>query len=149
MLWLMLLAPLCGAFVNGLLLRKAPKLVSHIVAVAAMAVSFAAALTVYMGMMKSGGAPQTYLAFDWLDAGNFHAPFKYIVDRLSGLMMLVVTGIGTLIHIYAGGYMHEEKSTYRFFTYLNLFVFMMLQLVMGDNLMVMSVLIPADWLLVP
>jgi NADH-quinone oxidoreductase subunit L len=139
MLWLMLLAPLCGAFLNGLVLRKAPKLVSHVVAVAAMAVSFAAALTVYLGMMKSGGAPQTYLAFDWLDAGNFHAPFKYIVDRLSGLMMLVVTGIGTLIHIYAGGYMHEEKSTYRFFTYLNLFVFMMLQLVMGDNLMVMFV----------
>jgi NADH-quinone oxidoreductase subunit L len=135
----MLLAPLCGAFVNGLLLRKAPKIVSHVVAVAAMAVSFVAALTMYLGMMKSGGEPQTYLAFDWLDAGNFHAPFKYIVDRLSGLMMLVVTGIGTLIHIYAGGYMHEEKSTYRFFTYLNLFVFMMLQLVMGDNLMVMFV----------
>jgi NADH-quinone oxidoreductase subunit L len=135
----MLLAPLCGAFVNGLILRKAPKIVSHMVAVGAMLVSFAAAVSVYLVMMRNGGEPQTYLAFDWLDAGGFHAPFKYIVDRLSGLMMLVVTGIGTLIHIYAGGYMHEESSTYRFFTYLNLFVFMMLQLVMGDNLMVMFV----------
>lgn len=139
MLWIMLLAPLVGAALNGLVLRKASKTVSHLVAVGAMAVSFAAALSMYLGMMKQGGEPTTYLAFDWLDAGGFHAPFKYIVDRLSGLMMLVVTGIGTLIHIYAGGYMHEEKSTARFFSYLNLFVFMMLQLVMGDNLMVMFV----------
>jgi NADH-quinone oxidoreductase subunit L len=139
MLWLMLLAPLCGALVNGLFLRNAPKIVSHMVAVGAMLISFAAAMSVYLVMMRDGGQPQTYLAFNWLDAGGFHAPFKYIVDRLSGLMMLVVTGIGTLIHIYAGGYMHEEPSTSRFFTYLNLFVFMMLQLVMGDNLMVMFV----------
>lgn len=139
MLWIMLLAPLVGAVLNGLVLRKSPKLVSHLVAVGAMMVSFAAAISVFMQMMKSGGEAQTFLAFPWLDAGDFHAPFKYIVDRLSGLMMLVVTGIGTLIHIYAGGYMHEEESTSRFFTYLNLFVFMMLQLIMGDNLMVMFV----------
>jgi len=138
-LWIMLLAPLVGAALNGLLLRKSPKIVSHLVAVGAMTVSFAAAVSVFLNMLKNGGEPQTYLAFEWLDAGGFHAPFKYIVDRLSGLMMLVVTGIGTLIHIYAGGYMHEESTTYRFFTYLNLFVFMMLQLVMGDNLMVMFV----------
>ncbi|MEI6397163.1 MAG: NADH-quinone oxidoreductase subunit L [Pseudomonadota bacterium] len=139
MLWVMLLAPLVGAFLNGLVLRKAPKLVSHMIAVGAMAIAFAAALSMYLGMMHDGGEPKTYMAFEWLDAGGFHAPFKYIVDRLSGLMMLVVTGIGMLIHIYAGGYMHEETSTYRFFAYLNLFVFMMLQLVMGDNLMVMFV----------
>ncbi len=139
MLWIMLLAPLVGAVLNGLVLRKSPKLVSHLVAVGAMAVSFGAAVSIFIQMMKAGGEPQTFLAFNWLDAGEFHAPFKYIVDRLSGLMMLVVTGIGTLIHIYAGGYMHEEASTSRFFTYLNLFVFMMLQLVMGDNLMVMFV----------
>lgn len=138
-LWIMLLAPLVGAVLNGLLLRKSPKMISHLVAVASMAVSFGCAVYLFMDMMKSGGEPKTYLAFNWLDAGGFHAPFKYIIDRLSGLMMLVVTGIGTLIHIYAGGYMHEEASTSRFFTYLNLFVFMMLQLVMGDNLMVMFV----------
>jgi NADH-quinone oxidoreductase subunit L len=139
MLWIMLLSPLVGAAINGLFLRKSPKVVSHLVAIAAMVVSFGAALSLFLDMMKSGGEPQTYLAFQWLDAGGFVAPFKYIVDRLSGLMMLVVTGIGTLIHIYAGGYMHEEASTARFFAYLNLFVFMMLQLVMGDNLMVMFV----------
>lgn len=139
LLWIMLLAPLVGAFLNGFVLRKSPKIVSHMVAVGAMAISFAAAVAIFMSMMQQGGEPQTFFAFDWLDAGGFHAPFKYIVDRLSGMMMLIVTGIGTLIHIYAGGYMHEEKSTARFFAYLNLFVFMMLQLVMGDNLMVMFV----------
>ncbi len=139
MLWVMLLAPLVGAILNGLLLRKAPKLVSHLVAIAAMAIAFAAAVSMFLEMMHSGGEAKTFLAFDWLDAGGFHAPFKYVVDRLSGLMMLVVTGVGMLIHIYAGGYMHEEVTTYRFFAYLNLFVFMMLQLVMADNLMVMFV----------
>ncbi|MCX6115935.1 MAG: NADH-quinone oxidoreductase subunit L [Proteobacteria bacterium] len=139
MLWIVLLAPLVGAIVNGLFLRKASKNVSHGVGVLAMAVSFAAAVAVFMKMYSSNGEPQIYFAFDWLQAGGFSAPFKYLVDHLSGMMMLVVTGIGTLIHIYAGGYMHEEESTYRFFTYLNLFVFMMLQLVLGDNLMVMFV----------
>lgn len=139
MLWIMLLAPLVGAALNGLLLRKMSKGVSHLVGVLAMATSFAAAVSLFLNFMHAGGQPQTFLAFDWLNAGGFHAPFKYMVDRLSGMMMLVVTGIGTLIHIYAGGYMHEEEKTYRFFTYLNLFVFMMLQLVMGDNLMVMFV----------
>lgn len=139
MLWIMLLAPLVGAIVNGLFLRKASKTVSHIVGVLAMATAFAAAVSVFMEFMHEGGQPKTFLAFEWLKAGGFGAPFKYMVDRLSAMMMLVVTGIGTLIHIYAGGYMHEEEKTYRFFTYLNLFVFMMLQLVMGDNLMVMFV----------
>lgn len=139
LLWIMLLAPLVGAFVNGLLLRKASKNVSHLIGVLAMAVAFACAVVLFMNFMKEEGKPQTFLAFEWLKAGGFEAPFKYMLDRLSGMMMLVVTGIGTLIHIYAGGYMHEEPKTYRFFTYLNLFVFMMLQLVMGDNLMVMFV----------
>lgn len=139
MLWLMLLSPLVGAFLNGLILRRAPKAVSHLVGIVAMTVSFAAAVIVFLEMMREGGEPKTYLAFEWLSAGEFNAPFKYLVDRLSGVMMLIITGIGTLIHIYAGGYMHEEAKTYRFFAYLNLFVFMMLQLVMGDNLMVMFV----------
>lgn len=139
LLWIMLLAPLVGAIINGLFLRRASKNVSHLVGVLAMATAFASAVGLFMQFMNQGGEPQTFLAMDWLKAGGFEAPFKYMVDRLSGMMMLVVTGIGTLIHIYAGGYMHEEPKTYRFFTYLNLFVFMMLQLVMGDNLMVMFV----------
>jgi len=139
MLWLMILFPLLGAALNGLLLRNASKGVSHTVGVVAMAASFACAVMAYMQFMSGGGEPIVYKGFPWIDAGRFSAPFNIILDRLSGLMMLVVTGIGTLIHIYAGGYMHEEDKTWRFFSYLNLFVFMMLLLVMGDNLLVMFV----------
>lgn len=139
MLWLVILFPLLGAFLNGLILRKAPKPVSHIVGSAALVAAFFCALTVYIPWLAGGGEAQVFKGFDWLEAGGFRAPFQLILDRLSGLMMLIVTGIGSLIHIYAGGYMHEEKTTWRFFSYLNLFVFMMLLLVLGDNLLVMFV----------
>ncbi|MCX6123250.1 MAG: NADH-quinone oxidoreductase subunit L, partial [Proteobacteria bacterium] len=139
MLWVMLLAPLFGEVLNGLVLQRASKRISHIVGVAAMATSFVAAVRIFVDFMSAGGQTQTFFAFDWIQAGEFQAPFKYMIDRLSAMMMLVVTGVGTLIHIYAGGYMNEEERTYRFFSYLNLFVFMMLQLVMADNLMVMFV----------
>lgn len=139
MIWLMIFFPLLGAVLNGLILRKSPKVVSHAVAVGAMVASFICAVVTYVGMMKSGGAAQVIQGMPWISAGGFSAPFNLILDRLSGLMILVVTGIGSLIHIYAGGYMHEEERTSRFFSYLNLFVFMMLLLVLGDNMLVMFV----------
>ncbi len=139
MIWLMILFPLLGAFINGLVLRKAPKSVSHAVAVGAMLASFACAAVTFAHLMGSGGEAKVIHGFPWISAGGFSAPFNLILDRLSGLMILIVTGIGSLIHIYAGGYMHEEKSTSRFFSYLNLFVFMMLLLVLGDNMLVMFV----------
>ena len=139
LLWLVILFPLLGAALNGLLLRKVSKTVSHIVGASALIASFACALTAYMQMMSAGGEGQVIFGFDWLEAGSFKAPFQFILDRLSGMMMLIITGIGSLIHIYAGGYMHEEKATWRFFSYLNLFVFMMLLLVLGDNLLIMFI----------
>ncbi len=138
-LWLTILCPLIGAITNGLFLRKASKTVSHLVGVTAMAVAFGSALVTFWQFYQNDFQSQTFFGFDWISAGSFNAPFKIVLDRLSALMMLVVTGIGTLIHIYAGGYMHEEEKTYRFFTYLNLFVFMMMMLVLGDNLLVMFV----------
>lgn len=139
LLWIMLLSPLVGAILNGLILRNANKKVSHVVGVIAMAVSFACAIGVFLNFMSGDRTPQIHFGFNWIEAGNFSAPFSYLIDRLSVIMILIITGIGTLIHIYAGGYMHEEERTGRFFSYLNLFVFMMLQLVLGDNLLVMFV----------
>lgn len=139
LLWLVILFPLLGAVLNGFFLRKVPKSVSHIVGAAALIASFVCALTLYLQLMGAGGDAKIVFALDWLEAGGFKAPFQFILDRLSGLMMLIITGIGSLIHIYAGGYMHEEKATWRFFSYLNLFVFMMLLLVLGDNMMVMFI----------
>src|SRR5687768_15937064 len=141
MLWLVILFPLLGAFLNGLVLRRVPNLVSHVVGCAALVASFICALLVYLDFLGAGGEAQVIEGMRWLEAGGFNAPVNLILDRLSGMMMLLVTGIGSLIHIYAGGYMRHEagKSTWRVVSCLNLFVFMMLLLVLGDNMLVMFV----------
>jgi len=79
------------------------------------------------------------LPFNWLDAGAFHVPFGFYLDQLSSIMVLVVTGVGFLIHIYAVGYMAHESGFYRFFAYLNLFMFFMLTLVLANNYLLMFV----------
>ncbi|MBP9706708.1 MAG: NADH-quinone oxidoreductase subunit L [Oligoflexales bacterium] len=145
MFWIAIIAPLIGAILNGFVLRQASKPVSHIVGVGAMAISFACSLVVVLNYFTGDGNQTEALryAFSWIEVGSFSVPFEFILDRLSLLMLLVVTGIGLLIHIYAGGYMAEEEGTYRhtarFFAYLNLFVFMMLMLVLGNNLLLMFV----------
>jgi NADH-quinone oxidoreductase subunit L len=139
MLWYVVLFPLLGAVLNGFLLPKNSKMLSHLVAIGAMLGAFICAALTYKEFMAAGGEATISYGFDWITAGTFKVPFELVLDRLSGMMLLVVTGIGTLIHIYAGGYMHDETTTYRFFSYLNLFVFMMLLLVLGNNLLVMFV----------
>jgi len=82
---------------------------------------------------------QPYLGFEWMEAGGFRVPFSLLVDPLSSLMTLVVTGVGALIHIYSLGYMAHDEERVRFFSYLNLFTFFMLLLVLGGNLPLMFV----------
>src|SRR5205085_6800789 len=77
--------------------------------------------------------------FVWIQAGGFHANFGLLLDHLSGLMILVVTGVGFLIHVYSIGYMQEDPGFYRFFAYLNLFMFSMLVLVLANNYLLMFV----------
>ncbi len=137
--WLVIFFPLLGSFLNGVPLRHAPKGVSHVVGASALIAAFICALITYANFMSQGGEALVIPGMEWINAGGFKAPFNFILDRLSGMMMLIITGIGSLIHIYAGGYMHEEDRTYRFFSYLNLFVFMMLLLVLGDNMLVMFI----------
>jgi NADH-quinone oxidoreductase subunit L len=139
LLWLVIFLPLLGCLINSFALRRLPKSVAHIVGSAALVGSFVCALITFIQFFNSGGETAIIYGFDWIEAGGFRAPFQIVLDRLSGFMMLMVTGIASLIHIYAGGYMHEEKQTWRFFAYLNLFVFMMLLLVMGENLLVMFI----------
>ena len=109
LLALMILFPLVGAALNGLILRnRVSKTVSHVVGAVAMILSACCAVGVYMSVAPWVQAePTIFRAFDWIKAGDFEAPMRFIVDPLSGLMILVVTVIGSLIHIYAGGYMHE------------------------------------------
>jgi NADH-quinone oxidoreductase subunit L len=139
MLWMVILFPLLGAIINGFFLRKVSKKFAHIVGSAALIASFICALLTFIDFVGSGGEASIRFGFDWLEAGDFRAPFQIVLDRLSGFMMVMVTGVASLIHIYAGGYMHDEKETWRFFAYLNFFVFMMLLLVLGENLLVMFI----------
>ncbi|NNE71633.1 MAG: NADH-quinone oxidoreductase subunit L, partial [Rhodothermales bacterium] len=131
---LMILLPLAGAVINGLLplffpaLRKNELLVAT-VGTAAVAIPFAVAVSLFVA---DAGGISTF--FTWMAAGDFSVDFAYRVDHLSLLMTMIVTGVGSLIHLYSAGYMHKDPGYWRFFAYLNLFIFAMLNLVLGDNL---------------
>ncbi|MFB3917971.1 MAG: NADH-quinone oxidoreductase subunit L [Terriglobales bacterium] len=140
-LWLIPLLPLAGAAVNGLFGRHYSRKVVTTVALASTAASFAWAICVaarFLGLPESA-IPHTETYATWLRAGSFAAPYALMVDQLSVVMTLVVTGVGFLIHVYSVGYMGHEGGYYRFFSYLNLFMFFMLTLVLSDNYLLMFV----------
>jgi NADH-quinone oxidoreductase subunit L len=93
---------------------------------------------VLFGMVSSGSALDVHL-FDWFQVGDVNIPFAFLIDRLSISMLLIISGIGALIHIYSVGYMHDDEGFNRFFSYLNLFIFFMMILVMANNYVLMFV----------
>src|SRR6478609_9673612 len=141
MLLLIPLLPLAGFVINASLGRRLTKSISGGLACAAMIASFAVSAFLVSGVVGEHAAPLEFTAFEWIDSGNLRVPFTLRLDHLSALMILVITGIGSLIHIYSTGYMHEESdSEYaRYFSYLNLFASFMLVLVLGGNFPVMFV----------
>ena len=141
--WLIPAAPFLGALVCGLLhvgaLRRrkadpeAAGMLAGPVAIAAMAVAFAVSLKGFLELQ--GGAAQVWSTrYDWIPVGEFTVEWALVIDRLSSLMTLVVTGVGLLIHVYASGYMKGDRGYAKFFAYLNLFVGMMLMLVLSANM---------------
>ena len=142
MLLLIPLLPLAGFLVNAFFGRRLSKSLSGGLACAAMIASFAVSAWLVWGLLGTGtaGAIESTV-FEWIASGNLHVPFALRLDHLSAVMILVVTGIGSLIHIYSTGYMHEEPdSEYaRYFSYLNLFASFMLVLVLGASFPVMFV----------
>jgi NADH-quinone oxidoreductase subunit L len=142
-LWLIPLIPLAGAAVNGIFGRRLPKSMINAVAVGSVFLSFLWVLKVLsaLGMFGHEAPEQAYIEhyYTWIQSGALNVGLDLAVDRLSAVMLLVVTGVGTLIHIYAVGYMSHEGGYYRFFSYLNLFMFFMLTLVLGGNYLVMFV----------
>jgi len=137
-LWLIPILPLAGAAINGFLGKKSSR---HAVTTIALFFSGAAfAMTLWVALRFSSLALpyQEYLA-PWIRAGSFSADFAFYLDQLSLVMLLVVTGVGFLIHIYSVGYMWEEPGYYRFFSYLNLFMFFMLTLVLANNYLLMFI----------
>jgi len=132
-LWIIPLLPLLGSAINGLLGSKWSKTLVNTVALGSTGLSFACALEAVREFLAGGSQVFRKEFFDWLVAGNFRAGFDLQLDELTVVMLLVVTGVGFLIHIYSTGYMAHEEGYYRFFSYLNLFMFFMLILVLAAN----------------
>ena len=134
-LWLIPLLPLAGFIVNGLFGRRFSKGIINAIAMGAVFLSLA---WVVKTLFALGALNTAYTEhyFTWIQSGAFSVGCDLSVDRLTAVMLLVVTGIGSLIHIYAIGYMAHEGGYYRFFAYLNLFMFFMLTLVLAANYLV-------------
>jgi NADH-quinone oxidoreductase subunit L len=141
MLLLIPLVPFLGFVVNACIGRRLPKSVSGGVACVAMLLAFGVSVASVASMMGADSHTIRQDVFTWLPSGDLQIPFALRLDPLSALMILVVTGIGSLIHIYSIGYMHEETDGEyaRYFSYLNLFASFMLVLVLGANMPVMFV----------
>jgi NADH-quinone oxidoreductase subunit L len=139
-LWLIPLLPFAGFLVNGILGARLPKAVVSAVALLAPLASFGVVLNAAMAARGGAVLPHVEtLSYRWIDAGALHVDFSFVLDQLSLVMLLVVTGVGFLIHIYSVGYMHEDKGYWRYFAYLNLFLFFMTTLVLAGNALLMFV----------
>jgi NADH-quinone oxidoreductase subunit L len=140
-LWAIPLLPLAGAAINGLFGRHFKNTVVSTVALLFTAMSFGWAAWAVKTAWPGGGMtlPHIEALGTWIYAGKFSVPFGFYLDQLSMIMVLVVTGVGFLIHIYSVGYMAHEGGYYRFFAYLNLFMFFMLTLILANNYLLMFV----------
>ncbi len=137
-LWLIPIFPLLGFLVNGIFGKKLPKPFVSVIAIGSVAASFALVLLAINQLMPFTVA-YTESYYTWFQSGFLNVSVDFTVDRLTAVMLLVVTGVGLLIHTYAIGYMEKEGGYYRFFSYLNLFMFFMLVLVLASNLLVLFV----------
>jgi NADH-quinone oxidoreductase subunit L len=137
-LWLIPVLPLVGAAINGLLGRRFTRQWVAAVALASCGGSFALALDIAAKFTRLT-LPHTEVLTAWIRAGGLNVGYAFYLDQLSFVMLLVVTGVGFLIHIYSIGYMWDEGGFYRFFSYMNLFMFFMLTLVLANSYLLMFV----------
>jgi NADH-quinone oxidoreductase subunit L len=145
--WIILL-PLLTALVNGVFgaipWKKTPRIPGNVagaLATASVLGSFALAVSLYLRLTGKEGVSSAFEqnAFEWIKAGDFNIPMKFRLDGLSGILSLVVTGVGALIHLYSIGYMSHDENPARFFTYLNLFTSAMLVLILGASLPILFI----------
>ncbi|CAA9530981.1 MAG: NADH-ubiquinone oxidoreductase chain L [uncultured Thermoleophilia bacterium] len=139
--WASFAAPLVGCVLITLLADRVPRRVAGLVACAAMLVSFVLGVLAFLDL-RDRPAEERVVAdtiWTWLSAGDFRADVGILFDPLSAVMLLVVSGVGFLIHVYSLGYMHDDAQERRFFAYMNLFVFSMLILVLAGNLVLLLV----------
>ena len=129
--------PLIGFLINGLFGKKLSKSLVGLIGSASILAAFVCVLITFANFISGGMEVQYVTAFEWFNIGDTTLAMSFQIDQLSLIMMTLVTGVGFLIHLYSIGYMHDDENYNRFFAYLNLFVFFMLLLVMGDNYVVM------------
>ncbi|HSR50506.1 MAG TPA: NADH-quinone oxidoreductase subunit L [Acidobacteriota bacterium] len=138
---ILLLFPLLGAAINGLVGKRLPERAAGIIACSSVFLSFAVAVLSFFELLGLPHQERVHSVelFTWIQAGDFASQAAFLFDPLSAVMILVVTGVGFLIHLYSMGYMQGEDGYYRYFSYLNLFIFMMSVLVLADNYLLMFV----------
>ena len=134
----LLLSPFIGFLFNVFFGKKIGKTFSGTIGTLSVVVSFAVSIFFFLKVNESHQAIVINL-FDWIKFSNFSVKFGFLLDQLSLLWLLFVTGIGSLIHMYSISYMHDDENLHKFFAYLNLFIFFMIALVMGSNLLIMFI----------
>lgn len=139
LVWLVPLFPLIGFLINGLGRNTLSKAIVGFVGCLTVLSSFAVSIGVFLELNASASKSFVIPIFDWISAGSIKIPFSFMVDPLSAIMLLIVTGIGFLIHLYSTGYMSHDAGFAKFFAYLNLFIFFMLLLVLGSNYVIMFI----------
>jgi NADH-quinone oxidoreductase subunit L len=139
LVWLVPLLPLIGFVIIGLFGKKLSKGLVGTIGSGVVLGSFAVALGIFFELSGQAQKSFTIDLFSWITAGKLSIPFSFLIDPLSSLFLLIITGIGFLIHLYSTGYMHDDEGFARFFAYLNLFIFFMLLLVLGSNYLIMFV----------
>jgi NADH-quinone oxidoreductase subunit L len=139
LVWLVPLLPLLGFLLIGLSRNAFSKAVIGFIGCTTVLISFIISIGIFLELNSSAIKSFTIPLFDWIKAGTLSIPFSFLIDPLSSLMLLIVTGIGFLIHVYSTGYMHHDAGYGKFFSYLNLFIFFMLLLVLGSNYVVMFI----------
>ncbi len=139
LVWLVPLIPLLGFVINGLGRNTLSKGLIGFVGSSVIFVSFAISVAIFLALGADANKSHEVFLFDWISAGALHIPLSFLVDPLSSIMLLIITGVGFLIHIYSVGYMHDDDGFGKFFSYLNLFIFFMLLLVLGSNYIVMFI----------
>ena len=139
--YLVPLFPLIGFLINGLLRKWISKSLAGIVGSGAILASFILSVLIFLQVREEGFQPVTVTLFQFIHAGKLSIPFAFLVDPLSSLFLLIITGVGLLIHTYSTAYMHEEDEPdyAKYFCYLNLFVFSMLLLVLGNNFVILFI----------
>jgi NADH-quinone oxidoreductase subunit L len=138
-LWLVPALPLLGAIVNGVGAGRLPRKIVSAIGTGSVGLSLLIALACFRDLLAMEPEARRFgvTLFTWLQSGDFTVPVRFALDPLGAVMMLVVTGVGFLIHVYSTGYMGHEKAYGRYFAYLNLFTFSMLTLVLADNFLLL------------